>query len=158
VKLESKIMQGKGPKQDSLKPYVLRADEGVPDHGSDVKASRSSTGGQLTVIESTTTGGAPLHVHTLEDEYFYVVDGTITVQIGDERFEAGPRSFVFLPRGVPHSWDVIGSGVATVLLMTVPAMLEEFLDEYHEAMGRPEADRRQIAAKYGVTFLDKPGQ
>jgi quercetin dioxygenase-like cupin family protein len=127
--------------------YVLHPGEGVA--GSEVKASKQSTGGMLTLIESETTGGAPLHVHTHEDECFYVVEGHITVQCGDETFEAGPRAFVFLPRGVPHAWDVVGES-ATVLLITVPAMLEEFLDEYHQA---PSEIRDQIATKYGITFL-----
>ena len=133
----------------ALRGYCLQADEGVSGFGSDVKASRASTGGLLTLIESRTTGGAPLHVHAHEDECFYVVEGTITVVCGEEEFTAGPRSFVFLPRGIPHSWDVIGEE-ATVLLITVPGMLEEFLGEYHAAS---REQREQVAAKYGITFL-----
>lgn len=138
--------------QAELLPYRLQAGEGVPGFSADVKAGRVSTGGGLTVIESRTTGGAPLHVHTREDEYFYVVEGTISVQCGEEAFEAGPRSFVFLPRDVPHAWDVVGDE-ATLLLMTVPAMLEEFLHEYHEAFSKPPEERERVAAKYGITFL-----
>lgn len=145
------------PKREDLKPYVLRAGEGVLGFGSDVKASRASTGGHLTLIESYTKGGAPWHVHTQEDEYFYVVEGTITVRCGNEVFEAGPRSFVFLPRGIPHQWDVIGQGHATVLMITVPAMLEEFLHELHEAASMSNDAKDQIAAKYGITFLQNPG-
>jgi quercetin dioxygenase-like cupin family protein len=133
-----------------ITPYVLQSGEGLPNSGSDVKASGASTGGVLTLIESRTTGGAPLHVHTREDEYFYVVEGTITVQVGDDHYEAGPRSFVFLPRGIPHAWDVVGSE-ATLLLMTIPAGLDTFLDEYHAAATREERD--QVAARYGITFL-----
>jgi len=135
---------GRGPR-----PYVLPSGEGVPGFGSEVKASRISTGGALTLIESRTTGGAPLHVHERDDEFFYVVDGTISVRIGKEEFEAGPRSFVFLPRGIPHAWDVVGDE-ATVLLMTVPGCLEEFLAEYHAA---PADARDAIAARYGIRFL-----
>lgn len=140
------------PDQNQPLPYFLPPGEGVPGFGADVKAGRVSTGGGLTVIESRTTGGAPLHIHTREDEYFYVVEGTISVQCGEEEFEAGPRSFVFLPRGVPHSWDVVGDE-ATLLLMTVPAMLEEFLHEYHQAFSKPPEERNRVAAKYGITFL-----
>lgn len=129
--------------------YVLQAGEGVPGFGSGVKASRASTGGMLTLIESKTTGGAPLHVHSREDEYFYVIEGTLTVRCGEDRFEAGPRSFVYLPRGVPHDWDVVGDS-ATVLLLTVPAMLEEFLEEFHTAS---DDGRAGVAEKYGLTFL-----
>jgi quercetin dioxygenase-like cupin family protein len=129
------------------KPYMLKADEGLS--SSELKASKVSTGGMLTLIESYTDGGAPLHVHSNEDEAFYVVEGTITVTVGDEHYEAGPRSFVFLPRGIPHSWDVVGER-ARVLMITVPAMLEEFLSEYHAA---PANERDTIATKYGIKFL-----
>jgi mannose-6-phosphate isomerase-like protein (cupin superfamily) len=120
-----------------------------------VKASRASTGGGLTLIESRTRGGAPWHVHSREDEYFYAVEGTIVVHCGSDVFEAGPRSFVFLPRGIPHAWDVAGDGPATVLMMTTPAMLEEFLRDYHAA-GVADGGRDRVAAEYGITFLPPP--
>ena len=132
------------------KPYVLKAGEGVPNFDSGVKASVSSTAGAFTLIESCTAGGAPWHVHTREDEYFYVVEGEITVWCGQEEFHAGPRSFVFLPRGIPHAWDVKLPGKATVLMMTAPAMLEEFLREFHAAT--PDG-RKGVAQKYGLTFF-----
>lgn len=129
---------------------MLKAGEGVPGFESSVKASGSSTAGAFTLIESSTAGGAPWHVHSREDEYFYVVDGEITVWCGEEVFHAGPRSFVFLPRGVPHAWDVKSAGKATVLMMTIPAMLEEFLREFHAAT----SDQREaVARKYGLTFF-----
>lgn len=135
-----------------LKPYVLNADEGVPGFDSSVKASRRSTNGGLTLIESKTDGGAPRHIHANDDEYFYVVEGSIIVHCGDETFHAGPRSFVFLPRGIPHDWDVT-SGTAIVLMITVPAGLEEFLSEYHAAHGSPKAVQDEIAARYGITWV-----
>lgn len=141
------------PKQEMSQPihgYVLQAGEGLNANDSSLKASRVSTAGGLTVIESRTTGGAPLHVHTREDEYFYVVEGTLSVRLGEDRFRAGPRSFVFLPRNVPHEWDVIGEE-ATLVMMTTPASLEEFLGEYHAAGSREQRD--EIAANYGITFL-----
>ncbi len=113
----------------------------------DVKASRISTGGSLTVIESRTQGGAPLHVHAREDEAMYVLEGAIWARCGDERFDVGPRSFVFLPRGVPHEWDVVGDE-ALLVIITSPAGLEEFLHEFHA----PEADRREIGSRYGIEF------
>jgi mannose-6-phosphate isomerase-like protein (cupin superfamily) len=135
--------------------YLLGPGMGIT--SADVKANHASTGGVLTLIESRTTGGAPLHVHSRDDECFYVVDGAITVRCGDQRFEAGPRSFVFLPRGIPHEWDVIG-GVATVLIINLPAGLDEFLHEYHAAGAQPDDVKTQIASKYGITFLRDQGQ
>ena len=133
------------------KPYMLLTGEGVAGFDAAVKASRISTGGNLSVIESHTKGGAPWHVHSREDEYFYVVEGAIIVHCGEEVFNAGSRSFVFLPREIPHAWDVGENGVATLLMMTVPAMLEEFLQEFHAASTRGARDA--VAAKYGIQFF-----
>lgn len=135
---------------DVLETYVLAAGQGVHGGDSSLKAGSASTGGAFTLIESRTDGGAPLHVHTREDEYFYVLDGVISVQIGEKTFEAGARSFVFLPRNIPHAWDVVGDE-ATLLLMTIPAGLETFLDEFHAASGKEARDA--VAARYGITFL-----
>src|ERR1043166_5162425 len=139
--------------KENARPYVLQAGEGVPGFDSGVKASVSSTAGGFTLIESCTAGGAPWHVHSREDEYFYVVEGEIKVWCGKAEFHAGPRSFVFLPRGVPHAWDVRSPGKATVLMMTVPAMLDVFLREFHAATG---AQRDAVALKYGLTFFAGP--
>lgn len=105
---------------------MLKPGEGVAGFDSEVKASKPSTRGALTLIESETTGGAPMHVHSREDECFYVLAGTIRVTCGDDLFEAGPGSFVFLPRGIPHSWDVLDGCVATVLIITVPGCSRRF--------------------------------
>ena len=116
----------------------------IPD--SDVKAGRASTGGSLTVIESRTAGGAPLHVHRREDEAMYVLEGSIWAKCGDDRFELEPRSFVFLPRDVPHAWDVDGDE-AVVLILTAPAGHELSLEEFHGG-----ADRADLAERYGIEF------
>ena len=68
-----------------MRGYVLHAGEGTTDDAG-LKASRASTGGSFTLIESDADGGAPAHVE----------------------FVAGPRAFVFLPRGVRHDRDVRG--------------------------------------------------
>ena len=136
---------------NKLQPYFLRPGEGVAGFDASVKAAKSSTGGALTLIESKTRGGAPWHVHSREDEFLYVVSGALKVSCGKEVFDAGPDSFVFLPRGIPHAWDVTSPEKATVLMMTVPAMLEEFLREFHTASDQEARD--QVAAKYGIQFL-----
>jgi quercetin dioxygenase-like cupin family protein len=140
------------PKREGVGGYVLETDVGVSGFGRDVKASRRSTGGVLTLIESRTRGGAPWHVHSLDDECMYVVEGAISVRCGPDQYEAGPRSFVFLPRGIPHTWDVVGES-AMVLLITVPAGLEEFLAEHHSAGSASNEVKDQIAAKYGIRWV-----
>jgi quercetin dioxygenase-like cupin family protein len=130
--------------------YVLEPGEGAAGQDDpDVKASRVSTGGALTLIESDTTGGAPRHVHAREDECFYVLDGTITVECGDDAWELGRGAFVFLPRGVPHAWDVVGDR-AKVLIITAPGGLEEFLRELHNPDGPGPAE---VGRRHGIEFL-----
>jgi quercetin dioxygenase-like cupin family protein len=127
--------------------YVLGPGESVTDDP-DVKAGRRSSGGAFTVIESRTRRGAPLHRHAREDEAMYVLDGSIWARCGESRFEVGPRSFVFLPRGVPHEWDVVGEE-AVVLILTAPAGLEAFLHDFHDAGD----DRQEVAKRHGIDLL-----
>ena len=129
--------------------YVLGPGLGVPGQDdSGLKASRASTDGALTFIESDTTGGAPRHVHSREDECLYVLDGTISVECGDDAWVLGKGAFVFLPRGVPHAWDVVGER-SRVLIITAPAGLEEFLRELHAAESSPP----EVARRHGIEFL-----
>ena len=94
--------------------YVVDPGEGVPGRGPDVKASGRSTGGSLTVIEVTIDGGPPRHTHSREDESFYVLTGTLDVACGQDRFRAGPGSFVFLPRNLPHGFRSVGGSDGAV--------------------------------------------
>jgi mannose-6-phosphate isomerase-like protein (cupin superfamily) len=128
--------------------YLLAAGEGLEGDPA-LKASSRSTLGSLTLIESDTDGGAPWHVHEREDEAMYVLEGRIVVHCGDDEFRAGPRDFVYMPRGVPHDWDVEGDR-ALVLILATPAGLEEFLVDFHAAADWEERDR--VAARFGLTF------
>lgn len=86
-----------------------------------------ATGGAMSVIEW--QGGAgfspPLHVHHGEDTAMLVLDGTLTVRIGDEEQECGPGEFAWLPREVPHTFRV-DSETARYVEMITPAGFEQF--------------------------------
>jgi mannose-6-phosphate isomerase-like protein (cupin superfamily) len=127
--------------------YVLSAGTGIPGTGTEIKASRASTGGALTVMEFMVGGSPPLHVHTHEDESFYVLAGSLTVRCGDDVFEAGTGSFVFMPRGLPHTFAPNGDP-ARVLLIGVPGGLEEYFAEINQATD--PATQHQLAEKYGI--------
>ena len=136
----------------STKGYMLGPEQGVEAFAPGVKATQPSTDGSLTVIVSRSREGSPLHVHSKEDECFYVIEGVISVRCGEETFEAGPGSFLFLPRGIPHAREA-SSTEATVLLISVPAGFDEFMRELHQAGSLSDEVRDQIAAKYGITFV-----
>jgi quercetin dioxygenase-like cupin family protein len=89
--------------EPTVRGYVVGPGHGVPDRTPDVKASGRSTGGSLTVMELAVDGGPPRHTHTREDESLYVFTGVVDVECDEDRFEAGPGSFVFLPRNPPHA-------------------------------------------------------
>jgi mannose-6-phosphate isomerase-like protein (cupin superfamily) len=57
----------------------------------EVKASAADTGGQYTLLEITAPAGlqTPLHVHYGEDEGFYVLEGSVTIRVGDATVEVG---------------------------------------------------------------------
>lgn len=97
------------------------------------KARAGATGGAFSLVEVTVQPGTepPLHVHAHEDEAYIVLNGRITFQVGDERVDAQPGSFVFLPRGVPHGFAV-RSEVARAVLLLTPGGLESFFDGWSE--------------------------
>src|SRR5450755_216726 len=73
-----------------------------------VKAGTESTGGRVAVIEHLAPrgSGSPLHVHHREDEWFYVLEGELTFWVGGEIVTGTAGSFVYGPRGIPHTFAV----------------------------------------------------
>jgi len=92
-----------------------------------IVAAGGDTGGQLAVFEQRARRGfsPPLHVHHREDTALIVVDGAITVVVGDRRHEVGAGGFVWLPRDVPHTFRVDSETVHQLELAT-PAGFEQF--------------------------------
>jgi quercetin dioxygenase-like cupin family protein len=105
-----------------------------------VKAATETTGGGVAVIEHLAPRGhgSPLHIHTREDEWFYVLEGELTFWVDGEVSVAPAGSFVYGPKGLAHTF-VVSSEVARFLLVTEPAGFEGFT----RALGQP-AERREI--------------
>jgi mannose-6-phosphate isomerase-like protein (cupin superfamily) len=87
-----------------------------------IKATGQSTGGAYGLVESQIAPGfsPPLHVHHREDEAFWILEGELSMRCGDRTFRAGPGSFVFLPREVPHTFVVESDTPARVLTLLTP--------------------------------------
>ena len=68
-----------------------------------IKATGKETGGRYTLVEVVEPEGevAPLHVHHNEDEAFWVLEGELTFQVGEETIQASPGSFLFGPKMSP---------------------------------------------------------
>jgi uncharacterized RmlC-like cupin family protein len=88
--------------------------------------------------------GSPLHVHHNEDEWFYVLEGELTLWVGGETIVAPAGSFVFGPRDVPHTF-IVSSDEARFLLATQEAGFESFI----RTLGVPAADVNTPPAEAG---------
>ena len=70
----------------------------------------------------------PLHVHYREDEGFYVLEGSVTIQVGDETVELGPGQHAFGPRDIPHRFTVGPDGARMIWVLT-PGGFEDFVED-----------------------------
>jgi quercetin dioxygenase-like cupin family protein len=134
-----------------------------------IKSTAESTGGGVAVVEhlSPHGSGSPLHVHGREDEWFYVLEGELTFWVDGQVSVAPAGSFVFGPKGVPHTF-VVSSEQARFLLVAEPAGFERFVRQ----VGVP-AERLEIppepteppdfealaaaAAEYDMRIIGPPG-
>src|SRR3712207_510998 len=96
----------------------------------EVKASAADTGGQYTLVEVTAPPGleAPLHVHYTEDEGFYVLEGDVTIFVGDEAVELAAGQHAFGPRDIPHRFTVGPNGARMIWVLT-PGGFESLVEE-----------------------------
>ena len=76
-------------------------------------------------------GGGPLpHVHSREEEGFYVIEGELTFTIGDKRLVASAGMFANMTVGTPHSFKNESSKPAKMLISVAPAGLEKMFFEF----------------------------
>ncbi len=127
--------------QALAQPYLLGRDEGTPYwfFGSllMLKDTAQASNGQITWIEQVCPPmDSPYHIHHDEDELFQVLEGEMSFVSGNTAWKAGPGSFVFLPRGVPHGFRVEGNQPARSLLITTSGHFEQFVRE----LGQPTTE------------------
>ena len=129
----------------------------------EVKASSADTGGKYTFLEMTAPAGlsVPLHVHHVEDEGFYVLEGSITVQVGNDYIELAAGQHAFGPHGIPHTFTV-GPDGARMLWVLTPGGFEDFIHdasvpaEYPSvppADVLPPANAAEIVLRHGNELL-----
>jgi mannose-6-phosphate isomerase-like protein (cupin superfamily) len=144
-------------RSDMAEARILRGSEGETVEGAPwvFKATGASTDGHFDFMvgEVAYLSGPPLHVHAKQDDTFFVLEGTLTVQVGEEVFELGPGDFVSVPPGVPHTFDNVyeRQGPVRVINLMTPAVLHDFFAE-HAAAGA-DADPavvRQLADDHGI--------
>jgi len=126
--------------------------------------SSKDTGGSFSLIHGYEIQGLepPPHTHTKEDESFYIMDGEINYTVGNQVFIAKTGNWVFLPRNIQHSFNVV-SEKAEVLIHLSPGGFEEYFKEMSEPakelsipprpQGPPDVKRIiETASHYGIIF------
>jgi mannose-6-phosphate isomerase-like protein (cupin superfamily) len=141
--------------------HVLGPDEGELVHlfalGVRFIVDGETTGGAFSLVEHPLPPralGAPLHSHRNEDEYSYVLEGRIGVQLGDEILEAGPGELVFKPRGLPHAFWNAGDEPARLLELISPAGFENYFREMAPLLAAEQPDEAAIGQVLGRYELD----
>ncbi len=131
-----------------------------------VKAEADATENLYTMAEFTEPpgDGPPLHSHAGEEEGFYVVDGEVVLQVGDQTLLATKGAFVLVPRDVAHTYRVVGDRPATLLIIISPPGFERmFFDAGVPADGPGlppgrvrvlgDAELKALDIKYDRTIL-----
>jgi mannose-6-phosphate isomerase-like protein (cupin superfamily) len=151
-------------------PYAITAEEGTPFWFVGALMVRLAdahrTGGVLDLLDQTVPPGyaPPRHVHAHDDEAWYVLEGDATFWCGDRELRAGCGSFVFLPKGVEHTFRT-GTRGARLLTFSFPSGFADFV----AAAGEPAPERTiprtappdprrlaEIAARYGIEITGPP--
>jgi quercetin dioxygenase-like cupin family protein len=131
----------------------------------EIKATGADTDGQLTIVQVTEPPGAeaPLHVHHREDEGFWILEGEVTLYVGDETIEASAGDFAWGPRDIPHRYTVGPKGCRMLFICT-PAGFENLVRDMSvpaETRTLPPASDEEpdiemvaaVAQKHGAELL-----
>jgi mannose-6-phosphate isomerase-like protein (cupin superfamily) len=95
--------------------------------------------------------GPPPHVHQRIHDMFYVLDGVLTMRLGDETAELPAGSFVCVPPGVVHTFSNPGETPVRLLNFNTPAGWENYMRDLGEAMARgtpSQQEMGEIASRY----------
>ena len=115
------------------------------------KATNSQTGGAFALLEVALDGdGPPLHTHRNEGEVSYILEGEGEAVMGDRKVPLSAGSFLYVPKGIPHTLNCTGSSPLKIMHIFVPGKISEFFEEVdgvadiNEIMG--------LAGKFGMEF------
>lgn len=138
---------------DRLVPRLCDAGAGdrlvIGPTSAEILVGEEHTGGRSSAIEFALEpgfGGPPVHVHRRFDHIWYVLEGALRVQIGDERRVLGPGACAFVPRGTPHGFANASGERTRFLEVDSPAAAERYLRELARAFPSGNAvDQARVA-------------
>jgi quercetin dioxygenase-like cupin family protein len=143
------------------KTKIVKENEGnnlnVLGDNQNIKLTGTDTNGQYTLIEQNNEPGVgiPPHVHENEDEVFQVLSGQVEMNVGDKTTTLQAGDLIFCPKGVSHSWKVVGEEKARAMLSVFPSGLEGMFRELAELpAGPPDMIKvTAICRKYNLKFI-----
>ena len=128
-----------------------RFNDGFTRYGTtiDCKVSGKDTGGAMCVLEVNNTGW-PRHVNRDQDEWIYVLDGEVELEIGKKRFRLGTRESMFIPRNIEHAWAAVSAPTKIINTYQPAGKIEEFfqvLAKFKDLPTREQAIEKSYTAK-----------
>ncbi len=127
-----------------------------------MKLTAADTGGAVAVMHLTVPelSGPPLHRHSREDEWFYILEGELMIVIDDQRFAAAAGASVFAPRGTAHTFQNFRDEPAQLLIMVTPAGVDQFFEDMslmNKGLAQPDfAALERLMQTYGMELLGPP--
>lgn len=98
--------------------------------------------------------GPPLHLHVAQEEWFYVLEGQVLIQAGDQRATLNPGDSILGPRNVPHAFVAIGPNPARMLITYTPGgQMEQF---FRDTASTGPQHMAGISSHYGVKVVGPP--
>lgn len=100
--------------------------------------------------------GPPLHVHREQDDTFFVLEGVLAVQIGEELVELRPGDFASVPPGVPHTFDNIRKDQPppkVCNLMTPGGLDAQFREMWSPGVAGDPDETARVREKHGITVV-----
>ena len=143
-----------------MNPKIVGPHDGKAGHlggiGVRFMAWAAETGGGFSLVEHPMAPralAAPLHRHTHEDEYSYVLEGRMGADLGGEVVYAEPGDLVFKPRGQWHAFWNAGDERCRILEVISPGGFERYFEELVDLRARPTPEAvAELAARYGLEF------
>ncbi len=122
-----------------------------------IHASSELTEGAFSLIETVETiagSGPPLHIHRDAAESFYVLEGSYDMHLDGRDFRCPAGSFVYVPRGMPHTFRAGAAGSRKLNLYT-PSAMEGYFEDLAEALrtGVDEDELSRIAERYSMEVI-----
>lgn len=118
-----------------------------------VKITGEQTNGAFTLFDTFVMplGGPPPHIHLLEDEWFYVLEGEVTFRLGNQFILVTPGTPVFVPKGTVHNFQNTGDTIAHMMTLFTPAGIEGLFAE----VGTLATSGDLIAPAVTQEFIDR---